>query len=191
MNVDVALTAAAEDGEEILMLELARPHVRFHQSFLESHKEWDGTVQSGSGLRATDDVITPEGFAEWVEYLRRYEDEVLDPGYVTCTFRWVVDGDRYLGSIALRHELNDFLFERGGHIGYGIRPSARERGVGSWALSQTLEEARQRGLTRVLATCDEANVASQRTIESCGGVLEDIRSDGRGGAFCRYWFDLS
>ena len=43
-----------------------------------------------------------------------------------------------LGAIALRHELNDFLLTIGGHIGYGIRPSARRRGLAAFALTRTL-----------------------------------------------------
>jgi predicted acetyltransferase len=42
-----------------------------------------------------------------------------DPGWVHTSYRWVVEGDRMLGAIALRHELNDFLLTIGGHIGYG------------------------------------------------------------------------
>jgi predicted acetyltransferase len=37
----------------------------------------------------------------------------------------------------------------------------------------------------VLVTCEETNVASARTIESQGGLLEDVRDGKR-----RYWIDL-
>jgi predicted acetyltransferase len=43
-----------------------------------------------------------------------------------------------LGAIALRHELNDRLTQLG-HIGYDIRPSARRRGLATWALGRMLE----------------------------------------------------
>ncbi|MEC3973871.1 hypothetical protein [Amycolatopsis sp. H20-H5] len=46
-----------------------------------------------------------------------------------CTYRWIVEGDRVLGGIALRHGFDDFV-PRLGHVGYGIRPSARRRGLG-------------------------------------------------------------
>jgi hypothetical protein len=40
-----------------------------------------------------------------------------------------------------------------GHIGLGIRPSARRRGLATWALGRMLDEARVLGLDRVLAAC--------------------------------------
>ncbi|MEU7900170.1 GNAT family N-acetyltransferase [Nonomuraea sp. NPDC049152] len=77
--------------------------------------------------------------------------------------------------MALRHEPNDF-----GHIGYGIRPSARRRGLATWALGRILDEARLLGLDRVLITCAADNVASAKTIERQGGVLEDVRDTQHG-----------
>ncbi len=49
----------------------------------------------------------------------------------------------------------------------------------------SLGQARVLGLERVLVTCEDDNVASARTIERCGGVLEDVRQGMR-----RYWIDL-
>ena len=48
-----------------------------------------------------------------------------DGCWVLTSTRWWVEGEQYLGRIAVRHELNDFLREVGGHIGYDVRPSAR------------------------------------------------------------------
>jgi predicted acetyltransferase len=90
-----------------------------------------------------------------------------------------------LGAIALRHELNDRLLELG-HIGYGIRPSARRRGLATWALGRMLGEARVLGLDRVLLVCEAGNVASAKTIERHRGVLETIR-DTEHGPMRRYW----
>ena len=61
-----------------------------------------------------------------------------------------------LGGIALRHE----LYESGmqlGHIGYGIRSTARQHGLATWALGRILDEARGLGLTRVLTICEAGN----------------------------------
>lgn len=45
------------------------------------------------------------------------------------------------------------------------------------------------GLQKVLVTCDNANLASARTIEKVGGVLEDVR-DTELGRTRRYWITL-
>ncbi|GIE74577.1 acetyltransferase [Actinoplanes philippinensis] len=171
------------------MPELTAPTAALHASWIESRDEWGrGVHQDGAGVRETDDVDSPEGFADWVARLTDAEKQAPD-GWVPCTFRWIVEGDRYLGAIALRHELNDFLLEAGGHIGYGLRPSARGNGLASWALARILPEARARGLERVLITCNVDNGASARTIERNGGVLEDVR-DTEIGRIRRYWITL-
>ena len=77
-----------------------------------------------------------------------------------------------------------------GHIGYGIRPSARRRGLASWALGEMLVEARAAlQVDRVLVPCMEDNIASARTIERCGGVLEGVR-DTPHGMVRRYWISI-
>ena len=113
-----------------------------------------------------------------------------EPGLVPCTYWWIVEDDEVLGAIALRHELNDSLRQVGGHIGYGVRPAARRRGLAKFALGEVLRHARDGGLDRVLVTCAEDNTASRRTIEGQGGVLEDIRETELGLAR-RYWITLS
>jgi predicted acetyltransferase len=174
---------------------LTAPAERLHATWLEARDEWGrGVHQSGSGLWLAGDldVDTPKGFATWLERLRRESDTSIPPeaGMVHATYWWVVEGDHYLGAITLRHVLNDFLREVGGHIGFGIRPSARRRGLARWALGAVLPRARALGLDRVLVTCDDDNVASVRTIEANGGVLEDIRRL-EGGPKRRYWIDLT
>ncbi|MDX2516846.1 GNAT family N-acetyltransferase [Streptomyces stelliscabiei] len=70
-----------------------------------------------------------------------------------------------------------------------MRPSARRRGLATWALGAVLPEARALGMGRVLITCDDDNVASARTIERNGGVLEDVRTTDEG-IKRRYWITL-
>ena len=89
---------------------------------------------------------------------------------------------RLVGFISLRHELNDFLLEQGGHIGYAVRPADRGRGLATAATALMLQECRRRGIDPVLITCDEDNAASAAVIERNGGVLEDVRHGKR-----RYW----
>jgi predicted acetyltransferase len=171
---------------------LVSPTARLRTSWLAAREEWGReTHQDGAGLRAGDDVDTVAGFAAWVERLRRESDPSipLDQGLVHASYWWIVEDEEYLGAVSLRHTLNDFLLRAGGHIGYGVRPSARRRGLATWALGAVLPEACALGLTRVLVTCDDANVASARTIESNRGVLEDVRETELG-LTRRYWIAL-
>jgi predicted acetyltransferase len=58
-----------------------------------------------------------------------------EPGRVHLTYRWFVEDDTYLKPVDRRHELNNFLLEAGGYIGY----SARRRSLTTWALARTLD----------------------------------------------------
>lgn len=173
------------------MFELVAPDVSFHQSFIESHGEWDGAHQDGAGLFPDDNVSTREGFAAWVKRLTDAEHAPEKDGIVPCTYRWIIEGERYVGAIAFRHYLTPYLLNSGGHIGYGVRPSDRGRGAATWALREVCDRLSVQGEPeRVLLTCDDANEASARTIERCGGVLEDVRTGTDGRDFRRYWIGI-
>ena len=174
------------------MPELISPTVRLRESWLASREEWGREVhQDGAGLRAGDDVDSTISFARWVGGLLRQADasRPAGEGRVHASYWWIAEDDTYLGAITLRHELNDFLLRAGGHIGYGIRPSARGRGLATWALRSVLVRAPALGLRTVLVTCGDSNLASARVIEKAGGVLEDVR-DTELGRTRRYWITL-
>ncbi|NBH03601.1 GNAT family N-acetyltransferase [Amycolatopsis sp. SID8362] len=159
------------------MPELIAPDVRWHAAWRDAHAEWGpGAHEDGFGLQEPDEVGTAAGFAAW---LARLDVEA-------CTYRWILEDERVLGGIALRHGFDDFV-RRYGHVGYGIRPSARGRGVASWALGRMLDEARTLGMAQVLLVCAADNAASARTIERNGGVLE-ASPDQR---VRRYWIENS
>ncbi len=175
------------------MPELITPTTELRGSWLEAREEWGrGVHQAGVGLRADDDVDSAAGFAAWVERLRRQSDESIPAGEgrVHATAWWIVEHGRYAGAISLRHRLNDFLLRAGGHIGYGLRPSARGHGLAAWALGAVLPLAAERGIDRLLITCADDNLASARTIERNGGILEDVR-DTELGRTRRYWIPLA
>ena len=174
------------------MPELIPPTARLHAAWLEAHAEWGpGQHEDGFGLRPTDEVESEDGFAAWVSWLasRSSSVEGITVGaHHRCLYRWIVEDDRVLGGVALRYGSDDYV-RWAGHIGYGIRPSARRRGLGTWALVEILDEARAVGLQRALVVCAVDNLASAKTIERCGGVLESIR-DSTLGPVRRYWISL-
>ena len=93
--------------------------------------------------------------------------------------------DQPLGFLNLRLRLNDYLLEKGGHIGYSIRPSERGKGYAKESLHQGLQVAKDKNIHRVLVTCNIKNPASRAVILANGGQLEDIRHETE-----RYWIDL-
>jgi predicted acetyltransferase len=180
------------------------PTWRLHSSWLASRDEWGhGHHQPGASVYLAErlgvDLDDPAGFQDWVEALLRAGDpsEDLPDDLVPATNLWIVQHDQYLGAIQLRHRLNPFLAELGGHVGFGIRPSARRRGLAGFALNAALARARHLGLPRILITCDQDNTGSARTIEGAGGMLERLRepddhsrSHGFHQPLRRYWITL-
>ena len=63
------------------------------------------------------------------------------------------------------------LRSEGGHIGYGIRPTARRQGLATELLHLALERAREMGIAEAWLTCGKNNYASVRTILGNGGVF--------------------
>jgi len=110
---------------------------------------------------------------------------------VPATFLVAEVGGQVVGRVSIRHELNAYLAEVGGHIGYGVRPGFRRRGYATGILRQSLAVAASVGLERVLVTCDSDNVGSATVIENCGGVLEKIVPSRDGSVpKRRYWVEV-
>lgn len=97
---------------------------------------------------------------------------------------------RIVGAIHLRHFLNERLLVDGGHIGYGIRLGERGNGYAKAMLQNLIGVLEEKGYDRVLLTCNDDNVGSSRTIEACGGVLEN-KVVFEGVLIRRYWISIT
>lgn len=155
------------------------------------------TVADEIPLRRMHDQLAAEGFdlllvdGPWAHVLAQVEQESrgvdLPEGRVPADFLVAeVDGVP-VGRVSIRHALTPFLLAEGGHVGYAVAPQFRRRGHATQILQQSLARLAALGVERVLVTCDDDNVASARTIERCGGVLEDVREVDGGPAKRRYW----
>jgi len=99
--------------------------------------------------------------------------------------------DKIVGMINIRHRLNEFLLREGGHIGYSIRPTEREKGYATLMLKLGLQKCRELNLNKVLITCDKINNASAKVIQNNNGILEnELYSDTYSEIIQRYWIEL-
>lgn len=176
-----------------MTIELTRPTTDLFDSWAEAVAEFGESHIDGSGLQApvTPDRATLDALIEKATLLADTSAELPDDA-VHNDLYWVVDDGEVVGFLSFRHDLNEWLREAGGHIGYSVRESRRRQGYASAALRLGLERAREIGLDRVLVTCDDDNVGSYRTIEGADGVLQDVSDQSaRGHAMLRrYWITL-
>ena len=102
------------------------------------------------------------------------------------------DEDRIVGMIDIRHDLNDYLLQYGGHIGYGIRPTERRNGYNKINLFLGLLKCRELGFDKVLITATDENPGSYKTILDLGGKLENkiIDDEDDNVLLGRYWIDV-
>ena len=120
-----------------------------------------------------------QDFRALVQRLQDLADGINIPeGFVPSSTFWLVDGAELVGVSNLRHHLNERIRHCGGHIGLGIRPSYRGRGLGTLLMALTIGEARKRGIGELHIHCHKGNEASARMITSNGGVLDSEVEDG-------------
>ena len=131
-------------------------------------------------------------FNVWYKNLKKEEKPSLNrvPGTL---FAFYVD-KKLVGFLRLRHNLdNKNLEEYYGHIGYGIRPSERNKGYASLMLSYGLIEAFKLGIDKVLITCDKDNIASKKVILSNDGYFDrttKLIENGKERIIERYFIDF-
>lgn len=169
------------------MLQLVKTTMAQQAQVLEFLQEW----------RERDETIVPNAvdldasdFASYVKQIRDKEIRANNVSWVPSTTYWLTDGIELLGAANIRHELNEHLLNFGGHIGYGIKPSARGRGLATKQLELALEKAKELGIERALITCDRTNVASRQVILNNGGVADTPFMTEGEKIVERFWIEL-
>ena len=130
-------------------------------------------------------------YEEYLRVTRDVSNGVNLNGLVPADTYFLVNGEetRILGAVNIRYVLNDSLLNYGGHIGYGIRPTERRKGYAAKMLELALAICGERGMKKVLLTCDKGNLGSVKTMMKNGAVLENEGQE-RGKTVQRYWITL-
>lgn len=132
-------------------------------------------------------------YDEWLQKVALAHDKNTSYINVPATTYFTVrkTDNKIVGSVQLRHELNDDLRKRGGHIGYGICPSERKRGYGTKQLSLVLEKAKELHIPSVMISCDKTNIGSAKVAINNGGKLEWEGHDEEDGYIQIYWITIT
>lgn len=156
-------------------MQLVLPSLKYKDSFIQAVHEYHSV--DSDDRRDIYELKVDElenNFASYIEKLHsQSKGENLPEGYVPQTTYWLIDNDEFIGRVSIRHELTEYLLKEGGHIGYDIRPSKRNRGYGKAILELSIPKAKELGIKKILLTCNETNIASKKIIEANGGVFEN------------------
>ena len=171
------------------ILKLVEVSENFREQVLEYKDEFDNNNEI---LHGTAGLGKAENFEEWLKAIvdNSFEETVRQGFVPSSTYLAVrVEDDKLLGMIDIRHKLNEYLFNFGGHIGYSIRKSERRKGYATKMISLALEECKKLGMDKVLLVCDKDNIGSVKSIINNGGVLEnEVLKEGK--LIQRYWIML-
>ncbi|WP_413374906.1 GNAT family N-acetyltransferase [Alkalihalobacillus sp. 1P02AB] len=173
--------------------------MKLNVKLIKANKEWLGPYQEfydewfKSGEKMVPWVIreSSNDAEAMFSFLQKQETGVgLSASQVKNTTYWLInEEEEVVGAVNIRHTLNSFLFEQGGHIGYGIRPSARQKGYATQILALALQESNKLGIKKVLVCCDEDNLASYKTIVKNGGMIDEDFVTDDGEVIKRFWVE--
>lgn len=146
--------------------------------YINEFYEYNSQINGTGGLnRYLDD------YDGWL--LKLQEDEVRVPNEEKVpakTYFLIRESDnRIVGMINIRLVLNENLSKFGGHIGYSIRPTERQKGYNKINLYLGLLCLKEHNVKEAFLDCDKDNLGSAKTMQALGGKIvneyynEDIK----------------
>lgn len=170
-------------------IKLIFPTIKYKESallYIKDHFDnGEFAVHGDGGL----DIAT--SYEEWLDKISFDLDLETTEDVPTTTFFAVREcDDKVVGTLRVRHVLDDYFSTYGGHIGYGVSPKERKKGYATKMLKDALEFCKTLNIKDVLITCNKSNIASAKTILKCGGILEDEIDKDDGKVFQRYWIHI-
>ena len=168
---------------KLLLVKLASEYRRHLDEML---TEW-----YASGEKIIPYAIRRLDYHDFENYLEHLEVKDASGGLVPDSTFFCLDEERdiFVGAVNIRHYLNESLLLNGGHIGDGVRPSERRKGIATAMIGLALEECRKLGIFKVLMVCDQENIGSAKSIQKNGGILEnEVVVDGV--TEQRYWIEV-
>lgn len=161
--------------------------------YLQEHLDNGSNLNGTGGLK---DCLNGISYEEWLDdVIKTQEQEYAESKNLVpaTTFFTIRESDnKIIGMVNLRHYLNEYLQNFGGHIGYGIRPTERKKGYAKIQLYLTLIEAKKLGIDNVMVDCINTNIGSEKTILALGGKFDrEVYEKNKNKVLNNYWIDVN
>lgn len=172
------------------------PSIERKEEIIECLDEFVEHDSNINGFGALDKIYEGLTFEESLDRCLNMKDEDYARSMGKCpskTFLLIREDDnKIVGAMNIRWNLTEELKRFGGNIGYGIRPTEREKGYNKINLYLGLIESQKLGLDKVMLDCSVTNIGSDRTIKALGGILERCEEDPFDGELTNvYWIDVN
>lgn len=174
--------------EELIII---KPSAEYSTQIMEYRQEFLDTGDSMDGcgpLRRFDNSL------EYLKACNDYENPKTVPENLVQATQFIgirKSDNKLVGMIQVRHYFNEYLEKYAGHIGYSVRPSERRKGYAKEMLKMTLPFCREIGLDKIMISCVEGNIGSEKTILANGGVYEyTVHEPNNDKKLKRFWINL-
>ena len=157
-------------------MEMVFPNIKYKKKALDFIKEFHDYKSKINGSGSLERFLEESDYENWLKKILSDIDIAnIEKNRVPALTYFYVreDDDKIIGMINIRLTLNGFLKKEGGHIGYCIRPTERNRHYATSMLGEALKVCDTMGINEVLVSCDKSNTASANVIKNCNGILED------------------
>lgn len=178
-------------GDYIMSIKLVKASNEYQDLIVDMLKEWIDYNNNHSEANTSPASIFKNDYHNFDYYINNLDLKNPKPGLVedSTFFALDVERNKMVGAINIRHKLNDYLLNYGGHIGDGVRPSERKKGYATKIIGLALKECQKLNIDKVLLVCDKDNIGSAKSIKNNGAILEnEIVKDGK--TIQRYWIEI-
>lgn len=161
---------------EVVEMKMVFPNINYKEkaiNFIKELNEYNSEIHGSGGL---DRYLIESSYEDWLGKVISDIDMANINGnrVPALTYFYVrVADDKIIGMINIRLALNDYLRKEGGHIGYCILPTERNKHYGTMMLLEALKVCDIIGIKRVFVTCDLDNIPSSKVIKNCNGKLDE------------------
>jgi len=166
---------------------LVQPSIEHEKQYENMMDEWEaygGRLNPGALRRYSFSQKRKVYYKEWLKWI----DDDRNAGQELFFF---TNDKIILGAVSIRPKKNAKNIGLDGHIGFGIRPSERNKGYATKMLSMALPIIKNYGIDQAIITCDKENIDSSKVIQNNGGILKsEVVGEGTGNIVQVYYIQL-